>query len=104
MNRNRKKTELTREGIMDVAREFLVEKGYVNVSMRQIANELNCSHGAIYYHFKNKAELFYALVEDHFLMLEEKMNRTIKEPIKKEEKLRKLLLGFIQFGLDYQSH
>src|SRR5690625_1975226 len=96
MNRNRKKTELTRERIMDVARELLVEKGYVNVSMRQIANELNCSHGAIYYHFKNKAELFYALVEDHFLMLEEKMNRTIKEPIEKEEKLRKLLLGFIQ--------
>src|SRR5690625_1359024 len=99
-----KKTELTREVIMDVARELLVEKGYVHVSMMQIANEINCSHGAIYYHFKNKAELFYALVEDHFLKLEHKMNETMKEPKENAVKLRKLLLGFIQFGLDYQSH
>lgn len=105
MNRNKgNKTELTRSIIIDVARELLVEKGYANVSMRQIANEINCSHGAIYYHFKNKAELFYALVEDHFLMLDRKMDEIIEEPTEKSEKLRKLLLGFIKFGLDYQSH
>jgi|SRR5699024_739915 len=103
MNR-RNKTELTRDVIMNVARELLVEKGYANVSMRQIANEIRCSHGAIYYHFKNKAELFYALVEEHFLLLEQKMNDVMEEPSKQSEKLRKLLLGFIQFGLDYQSH
>jgi len=89
---------------MDVARDQLVEKGYANVSMRQIANEINCSHGAIYYHFKNKAELFYALVEEHFLILDKKMDEVMEESIEKEEKLKKLLLGFIQFGLDYQSH
>lgn len=55
--------ELTREMIMDAARDLFVQKGYQHVSMRQIAKELNYSHGAIYYHFKNKAELFYALVE-----------------------------------------
>src|SRR5690625_2248492 len=101
---NTNKTDLTREKIMDVARELLSEKGYANVSMRQIANEINCSHGAIYYHFKNKAELFYALVEDHFLLLEQKMTEIMEEPIDRTQKLRKLLLGFIQFGLNQQSH
>jgi|SRR5690625_1508717 len=100
----RNKTELTREVIIEVTRELLVEKGYANVSMRQIANKIKCSHGAIYYHFKNKAELFYALVEDHFLILEQKMDEIIQEPIEEPKKLRKLLLGFIQFGLNYQSH
>src|SRR5690625_5715271 len=81
MNINNKgnKTELTREVIMGVARELLVEKGYANVSMRQIANKINCSHGAIYYHFKNKAELFYALVEDHFSILNKKVVEVLQE-------------------------
>jgi len=106
MNINNKgnKTELTREVIMGVARELLVEKGYANVSMRQIANKINCSHGAIYYHFKNKAELFYALVEDHFSILNKKMVEVLQEPKDNSEKLRNLLLGFIEFGLNYQSH
>ena len=103
-NKHVSKTELTREVIMEVARELLVEKGYASVSMRQIANKINCSHGAIYYYFKNKAELFYALVEEHFLMLEEKMEEIMQESSEKSEKLRKLLLGFIEFGLNNQSH
>lgn len=98
------KTELTREVIMDVARDLLVEKGYTNVSMRQIANQIKCSHGAIYYHFKNKAELFYALVEDHFLRLDRKIDEALEETANNAEILRKLLLGFIEFGLNYQSH
>lgn len=89
---------------MDVARELLVEKGYANVSMRQIANKMKCSHGAIYYHFENKAALFYALVEEHFLLLERKMNEVMEEQLDRKEKLRKLLLAFIQFGLNHQSH
>src|SRR5690625_3767107 len=104
LNKKRNKTELTRNIIMDVARELLVEKGYANVSMRQIANEINCSHGAIYYHFKNKAELFYALVEDHFLILTKKIDEVLQEQKDSEEKLRNLFIGFIEFGLNYQSH
>ena len=104
LNKKRNKTELTRNIIMDVARELLVEKGYANVSMRQIANEINCSHGAIYYHFKNKAELFYALVEDHFLILTKKMDEILQEQKDNPEKLRNLFIGFIEFGLNYQSH
>src|SRR5699024_6182048 len=93
-----------KEVIMDVARDLLVEKGYANVSMRQIANKMNCSHGAIYYHFENKAALFYALVENHFSLLEDKMNEVMEEQIEDTEKLRKLLLGFIKFGLENQGH
>ncbi|MEI3607142.1 TetR/AcrR family transcriptional regulator [Pseudogracilibacillus sp. SE30717A] len=98
------KTELTRQVIMEVARELLIEKGYTNVSMRLIANEINCSHGAIYYYFKNKAELFYALVEEHFLMLDQKMTEVIVDSCDRKEKLRRLLLGFIEFGLTNQGH
>ncbi len=96
--------ELTREMIMDAARDLFVKKGYQHVSMRQIAKQLNYSHGAIYYHFKNKAELFYALVELHFDMLDKKLEELVKKEIPDIEKLRQIFLGFIEFGLTHQSH
>lgn len=96
--------ELTQEMIMNAARDLFINKGYQHVSMRQIAKELGYSHGAIYYHFKNKAELFYALVEDHFYMLDQVLDRIMQESLDTKEKLEKILLGFIEFGLTHQSH
>ena len=96
--------ELTREMIMDAARDLFAEKGYQNASMRQIAKELNYSHGAIYYHFKNKAELFYALVEDHFDMLNAELNRILQLDLVNKEKLRQIFIGYIRFGLTHQNH
>lgn len=96
--------ELTREMIMEAARDLFVKKGYQHVSMRQIAKELDYSHGAIYYHFKNKAELFYAMVQEHFQMLDEKLTHIMEQDLNNREKLKLVLLGFIEFGLDQQSH
>lgn len=96
--------ELTREMIMDAARELFVTKGYQYVSMRQIAKELGYSHGALYYHFKNKAELFYALVEDHFTMLDHILDQVMQLEIENKMKMKKILLSYIEFGLTHQSH
>ncbi|SFB13884.1 MULTISPECIES: TetR/AcrR family transcriptional regulator [unclassified Bacillus (in: firmicutes)] len=96
--------ELTREMIMDAANDLFVKKGYQHVSMRQIANELKYSHGAIYYHFKNKAELFYALVEKHFQILDDVLEKIMLKELPPREKLISVLVGFIEFGITHQSH
>lgn len=95
--------ELTREMIMDAARDLFVQKGYQYVSMRQVATVLGCSHGSIYYYFKNKAELFYALVKEHFRMLDSKLDELMDQDLNEAEKLHKVMLGFIEFGLNNQS-
>src|SRR5690625_2175162 len=89
---------------MEKARELFVVKGFEHVSMRQIAKELECSHGAIYYNFKNKAELFYAIVVSHFDLLEEKLNQIYNKNMDDKEKLKAIMLGYIEFGLTHQSH
>lgn len=96
--------DLTRDMIMDAARDLFIVKGYQHVSMRQIAKELGYSHGAIYYHFTNKAELFYALVEEHFQMLERKLVEIVEAPLAPQDKLESIFLGYIKFGLNHQSH
>lgn len=97
--------ELTREVILEAARELFYKKSYQQVSMRQIAKELGYSHGVIYYHFKNKAELFSALVAEGFSLLNKVLEEVIGEKnIEPLQKLDNVFLGFIRFGLTHKSH
>ncbi|MEX0377852.1 TetR/AcrR family transcriptional regulator [Bacillus sp. S4] len=98
------KQELTREMIMNAARDLFVQQGYQHTSMRKIATELGYSHGSIYYHFKNKAELFYAMVEQDFQLLNKKLDEISKRNLSQEDQLKAVLFGFIEFGLKNQSH
>lgn len=96
--------ELSREMILDVARILFVKDGYEHVSMRKIAKELGYSHGALYYHFKNKAELFYALVADGFLLLNQRLEEVMEKELSKEDKLKEVFLAYIHFGMTNPSH
>ncbi len=96
--------ELSRQMIMDIAHELFVEQGYQSVSMRKVAKALGYSHGAIYYHFKNKADLFYAMVEQDFAMINTEIDHLMELDMENEKKLEELLLGFIRFGLTYPNH
>lgn len=95
--------ELTRELIIKQARTQFIDKGYQQISMRNIAAQLGCSHGAIYYYFKNKAELFYAIVEEDFAKLNDQIEQVIQGPEDDSKKLSNILIRFIEFGLNHQS-
>jgi AcrR family transcriptional regulator len=51
----------TREKILDVALELFTDQGFDGTSMREIAQRLNISKPAIYYHFASKDEILMAL-------------------------------------------
>ncbi|WP_456276362.1 TetR/AcrR family transcriptional regulator [Bacillus sp. AK128] len=95
--------ELTREMILSIARIQFSEKDFEQVSMRAIAKELGCTHGSLYYHFKNKAELFYAIVEESFHVLNKRLEETLNDPQDHDVQLYLVYLRFIEFGLDHQS-
>ncbi|RXJ04285.1 TetR/AcrR family transcriptional regulator [Anaerobacillus alkaliphilus] len=95
--------ELTREMILKEARLQFIEKDFQKVSMRNIAKQLGCSHGAIYYHFKNKAELFNGVVEEDFARLNQLIENVVEGNEDDESKLTSIFLRFIEFGLDHQS-
>lgn len=87
---------------MDAARHLFITKGYRAISMRSIGQHLGYSHGSLYYHFKEKAELFYAIVVQDFnhvdLLFRQVMSRPSVEGLSKVEQL---MLEFIKFGLDH---
>jgi AcrR family transcriptional regulator len=53
--------ESTRERILDVALDLFTDQGFDGTSMREIAERLNISKPAIYYHFASKEEILMAL-------------------------------------------
>ena len=81
--------------------KFAKQKDFNKVSMRAIATALGCSHGAIYYHFENKTELFNAVVEKYFNVLNNLLEDALNYDC--DEGTKRILLGFIEFGLNYQS-
>lgn len=56
----------TRKEIIDAARRVFHKNGVVRSTLESIAQEAGVSRGAVYWHFLNKAELFFAMREDAF--------------------------------------
>ncbi|MBL1269458.1 MAG: TetR family transcriptional regulator [Halomonas sp.] len=53
----------TREALLHAAEEVFFAKGVARTSLEQIARHAGLTRGAVYWHFKNKGDLFMALVE-----------------------------------------
>ncbi|MFG2883819.1 TetR/AcrR family transcriptional regulator [Streptomyces sp. NPDC048297] len=61
----------TRQRIQDVALELFAEQGYEKTSLREIAERLDVTKAALYYHFKTKEEIIVSLFEDLTQPIEE---------------------------------
>ncbi|MEW6667019.1 MAG: TetR/AcrR family transcriptional regulator [Thermodesulfobacteriota bacterium] len=53
-----------REAILKTAAGLFAEKGYKETSMAEVARISGVAQGTIFYHFKNKEELFIAVLDD----------------------------------------
>jgi AcrR family transcriptional regulator len=54
----------TRQRIQDVALELFAEQGYEKTSLREIAERLDVTKAALYYHFKTKEEIIVSIFTD----------------------------------------
>jgi len=54
----------TRQRIQDVALELFAEQGYEKTSLREIAERLEVTKAALYYHFKTKEEITVSIFTD----------------------------------------
>ncbi|HEV8657131.1 MAG TPA: TetR/AcrR family transcriptional regulator, partial [Thermoanaerobaculia bacterium] len=92
-----------REKILDAARDLLVGEGYDAVTMRRIAEKIEYSPTAIYFHFRDKEALLKRLCEHDFLSLPRQFLaiQEIADPI---EKLKATGKAYLQFGIDCPHH
>lgn len=70
-----KRSEQTREKILNTALELFCEKGYYKTSTNEIANCTNISVGNLYFYYPNKETIFLEILErynESFLSIHEK--------------------------------
>jgi AcrR family transcriptional regulator len=54
----------TRHRIQEVALELFAEQGYEKTSLREIAEHLDVTKAALYYHFKTKEDILISIADD----------------------------------------
>ena len=87
----RKKPLETRERILDAAEDVFNAKGVSRTTLNEIAEAAGVTRGAIYWHFKNKVELFDAMVGRVRGPIKELVEKTAD--INTEDPLEQLSLG-----------
>lgn len=91
MSRN-KYPEQTAERILDAARRLFLEKGYEATTIQDIVDELGgLTKGAVYHHFKSKADIMNALGDRLFLEHDPFLAVAGRKDLNGLEKLREVI-------------
>lgn len=100
--KQREKQEM-RQRILNGARKVFLQNGYEQTSMRNIANEISYSAGVIYFHFKDKGEIFQELHKEGFNLLLRQL-RVLDSVIDPFERLKASGRAFIQFAQENKDY
>lgn len=71
VRRTKEEAAITREHLLDTAEGVFLREGVARTSLQRIADAAGLTRGAIYWHFKDKAEVFNAMMERVRLPCEE---------------------------------
>ncbi|NHJ06278.1 MAG: TetR/AcrR family transcriptional regulator [Candidatus Heimdallarchaeota archaeon] len=85
--------------IIEAAQKRFFEKGYDEVSMDEIAGDLELSKATLYLYFKNKQSLYFAVVIKGMIILRD----TFKIAVEKESTGLKKILGIAQSFFEYMQ-
>ncbi len=101
--RREREREEIRTRILDAARELFVSEGVESVTMRRIADRIEYSPTAIYFHFRDKDALLAELCDCDFRAFSQNFAAIarIPDPV---ERLRQAGRAYVAFGLAHPSH
>ena len=93
--RERYRSQLRAE-ILSAARKLIQEEGYEGLTIRRLAQRMECSPMAIYYYFADKQALLTALALEGFEKVAKRLDSTVRrDPL---TALRKVLLDYIAYA------
>jgi AcrR family transcriptional regulator len=98
--RRKRQIKRNRMIILKSARELFFKKGLNNTTMEDIAGYSGFDRRTIYNHFKNKEEIFAALVSDVIHEIKMVYNEVSLESISPLEKLKSLVLKLLDIYID----
>jgi AcrR family transcriptional regulator len=96
--KERQKEEL-RAKILEAAKELFIQRGFEETSIRNIAEKIEYSPTTIYLHFKDKDDIFYALHQEGFVLLNQYLRvlENVSDPF---QRLKAITKAYITFALE----
>ena len=89
-----------RAEMLAAAERIFVEHGYEGATIRKIADEVGLSSTALYMHFTDKGEILHEICRETFERLMAGNKRIMEEPGTADERLRRMLQAYIDFGFE----
>lgn len=77
VRRTKEEALVTRQRLLDAAELLFQAQGVSNTSLQQIAQQAGATRGAIYWHFKDKGDLFNAMMERVTLPMDEGLRAAV---------------------------
>lgn len=118
VRKTKEEAEQTRKAILDSALDVFCTKGYSRTTFDDVAANIDMTKGAVYWHFKSKADLLAELIKDKFYQSHGRMNnsmpvvndlKSLKESysmaakmIKEDKEYRKFLY-FVFFQMEWSE-
>jgi len=87
----------SREKILDTARSLFPRYGYNGISIRAIASGARLTTGAVYFHFRNKKDIYKAICLEAIDMLISKFQQGIKKKQTPNQKLISTFDSYLDF-------
>lgn len=88
----------TRQHIIDTARALFSESSYLGVSMSDIAEKLDITKAALYYHFPGKEEIYNAVLDEVLNDINAALTEALKEKTL-DRRLYKVIKNYLDLGL-----
>lgn len=82
----------TRAKLVDVARQLFAKKGVEATTMNDIALASKKGRRTLYTYFKNKDQIYMAVVESELKMLSDTMDKVARKPIVPDKKILELIM------------
>jgi AcrR family transcriptional regulator len=92
------KRQLVREEILRSAAKLFADRGVRGVSIDEVANGLGYTKSSVYYYFKSKGELLWAVfgyISGHFVGEAERIAQTVPDPINRLTELMRMHVRFL---------
>lgn len=86
------------------AKILYAEKGFAGTSMRDIAQAASVNLSLIYYYFKNKEDLFFSVLEEGFLGLDQALRKDLSNSQNIVESIRRFIREFLIYIFDNKYH
>lgn len=87
------KAEIKKEIVLKVAQDIFAKYGLSKTTIDDIAKAAGVGKSSIYYYFKNKDDIFRAVIESQVKYVQEKIKNAISEVQSPQEKLKKFVIA-----------